>query len=191
MRAFVAIELAEELRQNLAATSRELAALLADVKWVGRDSFHVTLQFLGEVSPQLLPRLSGAIEDSAATASPFILSVSGVGTFPGGRRPRVIWAGGRAPQDLYAVQQRLAGNLAGLGFAPEDRFSPHVTLGRVRSPRNLAPLLEALPRYADHVFGQQPVEAIALMASRLTPAGAIYTRVQDFPLGEGRPKKQA
>lgn len=178
----MAVELEEEIRGNLAAASRELSALPADVKWVGRDSFHITLQFLGEVSPRILPQLSGAIRDSAAVARPFSLTVSGIGTFPAGRRPKVIWAGGQAPQVLL-TQQRLAENLARLGFVPDRSFSPHVTLGRVRSPRNLAPLLEALPRYAGRAFGQQHVEAIALMESRLTPAGAIYTRVQAFPLG--------
>lgn len=190
MRAFVAIELSEELRRSLAAVSRELGALPADVKWVSHDSFHITLQFLGEVSPQLLPQLFAAIEDSASMAGPFTLTVGGIGTFPAGHRPRVIWAGGRAPHILYTMQQRLAGNLSRLGFVPDHRFSPHVTLGRVRSPRNLALLLEALPRYAGHVFGQQQVETIALMESHLTPAGAIYTRVQAFPLGDDSGKEQ-
>jgi 2'-5' RNA ligase len=160
-----------------------LRPLARDVAWVGRDNLHLTLKFLGTVAAARLPAVTAALEAAVARVGAFRLALSGLGAFPPGPRPRVLWAGVRegAAQagDLAA---RVDAALAPLDIAPETRpFSAHVTLGRVRSRRADPRLAAALARAS--VFGQQHVAAVSLMRSELGPRGARYSELAALPLG--------
>ena len=184
VRAFVAILLADAVRERLAAEVERLRPLAREVAWVGRDNFHVTLKFLGGVEAARLDAIAAALADAARAAGPFDLGVSDLGAFPSRTRPRVLWAG---IDDGAAATATLAGHvdrvLAPLGFPPEGRvFSAHVTLGRVRAPRPNPRLAEAL---SGGVFGRQRVARLSLMRSELLPRGAHYTELAAVPLGAG------
>jgi len=118
---------------------------------------------------------------------PLELVAEGLGAFPSLRRPSVLWAGVRALSgDLLAVQRAAEACAAAIGLSPEPKpFHPHLTLGRVRAPRGLAPLLEAFaelaaaaPRFGDAF----PAPAVALFQSELKPGGAVYTRLEEISL---------
>jgi 2'-5' RNA ligase len=184
MRLFVAVHLSDVVRERLALTQDRLRRAQADVSWVKPGNLHITLKFLGEVEPKRLERIQSVLAETAGTAAPFTLAVAGVGTF-GGRIPRVVWAGiGAGSAPLEALARRVESGLAQIGFPKEKRgFTAHFTLGRVRSPRNVAALMEALRAEPPDSLGDVSVDRVFLMQSQLDPGGSIYTELEQFPLG--------
>lgn len=183
VRSFVAILLNEEVRGALAAEIARLRPLGPRVSWVAPPNLHLTLKFLGEVPPAALEEVTDALTEAVAGTTPFSLHFYGLGAFPEMARPRVLWVdvaeGGQAAQ---ALQARVEAALTRRGFAREERpFSPHLTLGRVREPRGLAALQQAMARDARTDFGRLEVRALSLMRSDLSPAGSRYTELAAFP----------
>jgi 2'-5' RNA ligase len=187
MRLFVAVHLPEDMRQRLAATQERLRAVRADVSWVRPGNIHLTLKFLGEVAPERLAEIQAALRAPAGASAPLDAAVAGVGTF-GGRVPRVIWAGVTAGAEALAtLAGRVDAAMADVGFAREARpFAPHLTLGRVRSPKNAADLAAAVRAESRAAFGTLRVSAFSLMESQLDPKGSIYTAREMFPIGASR-----
>ena len=93
VRAFVAVLLPEDVRARLAAAAAELRARAPGLAWVRADNLHLTLRFLGEVEPVTLERVREALAVAATTVAPFTVALGGLGGFPPGRAPRVVWAG--------------------------------------------------------------------------------------------------
>jgi len=187
IRAFVAIDVSDELRRQVANVQAALRPVARDVIWVQPELCHLTLQFLGSVPPPALPAIVDACRAAVAGTSPFELRFGGVGTFPQVRRPRVLWIGLTAGLDqLSRLQQHVQRQLANIGFAPEERpFSPHLTLGRFRQPprRADASALEAaLQRYQRTKFATVSVAGVQLMRSVLHPSGPEYSVIESFPL---------
>jgi len=115
---------------------------------------------------------------------PFPCELRGLGSF-GGRLPRVVWVGvERGAEPLTRLAEQIEAGMAGLGFSREKRgFTAHLTLGRVRSPRNAERLVSALAEWRREGFGDVTVAQFVLMESQLDPRGSIYTVLQSFPLG--------
>jgi 2'-5' RNA ligase len=184
MRLFVAVHLPGEIKDRLALLQDRLRRAQADVSWVRPGGLHITLKFLGEVEPKRSDRIRLALREVAQGVTPFSLEVAGTGTF-GGRIPRVVWAGvQRGSEPLTGLARRVDDSLGHVGFPKEKRgFNAHFTLGRVRSSRNVEPLLAALNEKPAEEFGTASVDWIALMQSELNPSGAIHTEVDRFFLG--------
>jgi 2'-5' RNA ligase len=182
MRLFVAITLPEEIREALGAAQRRLRAAQADVSWVQPDNIHITLKFLGEIDRKRVDRVRIGLAEATAVP-PFRLTVRGLGTF-GGRVPRVVWAGvaeGAAP--LAGLARRVEDCLGRVGVPKEKRgFAGHLTLGRIRSPRNAEQLLGALAAEPAVPMGTVPVSEFALMQSELHPSGSVYTVLETYAL---------
>jgi 2'-5' RNA ligase len=147
------------------------------VSWVAVENFHVTLKFLGEIDEARVAPVIEAFTAAVARHAPFTIDVGGLGAFPSATRARVLWAGiGAGAGALGALAATVETALAAIGFPREERaFSPHITLGRVRDPRRLPALAEALAAGAAARFGQVKVDEVALMRSDLSPRGARYT----------------
>lgn len=185
MRLFVAIPLTPETRSSLEEAVQLLRQSRAPVRWVRPEALHLTLKFLGEVPPEKVEGISRALARAAAAVLPFPMDVAGAGTFPGKGRPRVVWADVREPSGALArLHGAVEQGLAAEGFDREKRrFSPHITLGRVRGSINLPRLAEAVARLGDQLWGRQTVERLSLLRSRLGPGGASYREVAGFTLG--------
>ncbi len=184
LRAFVAVELADETRAVIRKVEGVLQAapVARAVKWVDPAQMHITVKFLGETPVAKLDALRAALDRVGAAHAPFALHLAGLGTFPGGQRVRVVWIGldqGVAP--LVALTNDAETALTALGFAPERHDpSPHVTLGRVRDHatlderRQLGDILRGL-RVPE--FPVVQVDHLSLMRSHLSPQGARYERL--------------
>lgn len=195
MRAFLAIELPDVVREELARAQRHLRDALGDeaVGWTPAENWHLTLEFLGEVEdPAPVVAAARAV---CAAAAPLDLALGAVGSFGA----RVLWVGVEGPDAarLASLVASLEQALAPLGFPPEGRpYSPHITLGRVRDPGRrprgrrgkgaarppaIGPVVRAAPRPAPRPF--RAVEVV-LMESRLSPPRpATYVRHAHLPLG--------
>ncbi|HYL79339.1 MAG TPA: RNA 2',3'-cyclic phosphodiesterase [Candidatus Acidoferrum sp.] len=184
MRLFVAVNLPGEIRQQLASVQDRLRQAQADVSWVRPENIHVTLKFLGETDEKRLPSIRQALGDAARAGALFSMEVAGVGSF-GGRVPRVVWVGVKdGAQPLTELARRVEQALARVGFPKEKReFAAHLTLGRVRSPRNAEGLVAALHEVREARFGTIAASAFELVQSELRPSGSVYTMLERFSLG--------
>jgi len=180
IRCFVAIECGgNELAAKFTDVRTMLETTRADVKFVEPENVHLTLKFLGEIMPSLVEQVSQVVKDTGF--QPFSARLEGVGVFPNLRRPRVVWAGiSDGVSQLVEVWKDVDTKLSRLGFEREKRgFSPHITIGRVRSGRNRDRLIEELSTLSDYVFGDLHVDRVALKKSVLTPRGPIYTTLAE------------
>jgi 2'-5' RNA ligase len=188
IRAFIAVELPEGLKKELAELEIRLKKSNPPiVKWVDPNSIHITLKFLGEISEDSIDELMLAIEESAQGIPSYRLEVGEVGAFPNLNRVQVVWVGVKGELDKIAqLQQRIESNTEQLGFPRESRaFTPHLTIGRVRNDASLSERERLGKLLTDTKFTAMyniEASAVNLMKSQLTTTGAIYTCIGSVKL---------
>jgi 2'-5' RNA ligase len=195
-RTFVAIAIPDSLGPKLARLQIELAPLIPGCRWTATQPFHATLAFLGDVKDRDLNDVCRAVEAGAAGGTgsgplePFDLELQGLGAFPSPAKARVVWAGLTATsvKPLLDLQQSVVHALTRAGHRPDDeRFHPHVTLGRMKRDRSRGvDLTDVIERFRGWAGGSFTVTEITTFASTLGPLGPAYA-----PLGRARlaPKK--
>jgi RNA 2',3'-cyclic 3'-phosphodiesterase len=188
IRSFIAIELPEEVKRGLQQMQNRLkSADPSSAKWVDPNSIHLTLKFLGNVSPDKIEAIVQAMQLAAGNITPFTLEMQGLGAFPNLRRAQVVWAGLIGDiEKLNLLQGNLERTVSPLGFPTEKRaFTPHLTLARVRdyaTPAQQQALGEAIARAKFESSMIIKVSSISLMKSQLSRAGAIYSRLSSVEL---------
>jgi 2'-5' RNA ligase len=180
VRAFIAIELGEGLRDKLGDLQARLRGDVPPglVRWVRPEGMHLTLKFLGDVPVAQVESIANAVSQTCEEHAPFGCSVSGLGCFPNPARPRVVWVGIQEPSGALASLQRDVDRaVSRLGFEPEGRrFHPHLTLGRIKSrDREAVAILGEYISRARVTVGSIQATAVHLMRSDLLPGGAVYT----------------
>ena len=150
----------------------------------GRNETHLTLKFLGEIDPARVPSLAGALREALRGVPAFSVTLEGVGAFPSSERPRVVWAGLTEGRDgVVGLAARVEAAAESAGFPRESRpFAPHVTLLRVRGPRDLAAAHRLLGELDGQRFGTSVVSEVVLYKSELRPEGPIHRALERFPL---------
>ncbi len=177
IRLFVAIDLPDEVRDAIADIGRDLPG----ARRVPRDQLHLTLRFIGEVRDDTFAAIRTALE--RVTGAPFLLALRGVGHFPPGRHPRVLWVGLEESAPLLKLQQEVELALIGANIPPEERkFSPHLTLARLKDTPP-GPVLALEERFKAFGAGPFTVTEFHLYSSALTRSGAIHTRENTYRLG--------
>jgi 2'-5' RNA ligase len=192
MRLFLAIEIPQAVRREVARRIAGLRDRLPRARWVDPEILHLTLLFFGQVGEPDVPALATALRGAFAKHPPLELRLAGGGTFPPRRPARVAWVGMEAMEstetadDLTALQaDATAAAVESIGFEPEDRpFHPHVTLARCEPfwPRDAAEKFAAAfpgavgqPWTADHGV---------LFESKLSPKGPRYRPVELLPFAQ-------
>ena len=188
LRAFIAVEIPQEIHKAIENETAPLRAALNKslVRWVPTDNMHLTLKFLGDVSPTNLEMLEQMLSVEVSQHRAFELRFGGLGAFPNPKRPRVIWIGIQAPAGLEALQHCIEAAAATLGYPNEKRpFSPHLTVGRVKQKVGSAGMQKiraVLEETKIGSLGTTQVTAVHLFKSDLKPTGAEYTRLFSAPL---------
>jgi 2'-5' RNA ligase len=193
VRAFIALRLDAAIEDEIAALVERLRSpenrpenggRENDIRWVRRANFHLTLFFLGPAVPrERLTPIADALAAIAEATAPFEIGARGVGTFPNPARPRVIWVGLES-DELLALAARVTEAAVRCGFAPERRaYSPHLTIGRVRSLASPGRLRRSLSEAADLSFGVSRIERVMLYRSEPGPQSSTYHELSAFPLG--------
>ncbi len=181
VRLFVAIEIPSGIKFQITQVVSQLRAARPDVKWELPEKLHVTLTFLGEVDEEMLPQIVLLLEGVAERTFPFSIRIAGSGFFPDKHDPRIIWVGIEdVEHKLEPLVESLETELASIGFEREEKeFHPHVTIGRIKTRKNL----ESLHRTIQSVtFESQPtrITEIVLIKSELRPEGSVHTIMQHF-----------
>jgi 2'-5' RNA ligase len=189
IRSFIAMELSQDLKVQLAKLQSRLKTDRPRVKWVSPDGIHLTLKFLGDVDAARIAQVTQAMTEAVKGIQSFELAVGQLGVFPNPQKVQVVWVGLEGDlTTLDSLYRQLEDSMAKIGFPPENRgFKPHLTLARVGS--------EALPderkRFGDLVTAckadinySMKASSLSLMKSVLAPSGASYTRLSLIEFGK-------
>ena len=187
LRAFIAVEIPLEIREAVyRATASLQRGIGSAVRWVPVENMHLTLKFLGDVSPTNVEMLSQMLHTEANLFPCFDLRLYGLGSFPNLKRPRVIYIGIQAPAALEGLQRGIESASRKLGYESEERrFSPHLTIGRVRqnvTATEQQTIRRALEGTRIDLLGTARVDSVHLYKSDLKPAGSVYTRLYSASL---------
>jgi 2'-5' RNA ligase len=181
IRSFLAFDIENNTVLNRLATAQnQLVQTGADLKLVEPQNIHITVRFLGNITPAMAEQIFDEMKKIQFT--PFTVQIKGLGAFPNPNYPRVIWAGITTGADqLKNVFSQLEPQLRGLGFTPDSKgFSPHLTIARVRSGRNKQQLAKFLTENANYEFGAVNAKCLRLKKSDLTPRGPVYSTLKEF-----------
>lgn len=185
IRTFLAVVLSDETKRRFEELCTELSQELKGFKWTRPDQLHLTLAFLGDVEASKIPQLISGLSPVVRKRSAFDAQWSGLGAFPKPERASILWAGvdlGR--NQLLSLHREVADALVSLGFSPDSKFTPHVTLARAKrfggGPANLKPIID---RFREITFGADKFSQVAVMSSECRPSGSVYTPMATLALG--------
>jgi len=184
IRVFVAIEIDSEIKNKLSEYLSKLKRTGADVKWVSPENIHLSLKFIGYIETETIINLSGIINEAVSGIGPFSISIGNIGAFPSLKKPRVIFACVQErANNLLRIYENLDKGVEQLGIQKESKkYVGHITLGRVKSQKNISKLKNTLNSGTECYFGLEKVTSLSLMRSKLTPTGPIYSRLNNFIL---------
>jgi 2'-5' RNA ligase len=175
MRLFIGIPLAAGTADALAAIVHQLQAKAApqSLRWSDRESWHITLQFLGSTKPEQY--------DCVDLCYPRLhIELGSLGTFD---RAGVLYVEVRVTPELTAIRQAVTAATLPCGFTPEDRpYHPHITLARRkgkggRELRTVKLQMQQQPKLAGFT-----ADSFVLYESTRTSEGSRYDIRERFPL---------
>jgi len=187
MRTFISLNLSDETKREFARVQDEVknsldSRAIDSIKWEGKDKFHQTIFFLGDTSENMLSGISRDLEKikSEISFDKIQFTAKEITAFPNLRYPRVLITGlENTDGNAFMLYDKICEKLAGYGFAPDKKFHPHITLGRVRRDRkiNLVSLKEKIEFNIEFSCRE-----FYLMESRLDSRGSVYREAGRFPL---------
>jgi len=183
MRVFIAIEIDEEVKDELVGVQKKIGMFVTRGNYTDRTNFHVTLRFIGDADEKEISRLKQVVDEAALRVEPFELSLNGLGQFPR-RNKAIIWAGlegelGRLKDLKRVVEEELEQK----GFTKEDRdYNPHITLLRQASLEK--PLEEIGSEEVSVSEAGIKVKSLSLMESKRVDGKLVYEPVYKKTISE-------
>lgn len=192
IRAFLAVELGDDLRTLLTQVQQDLKRrlnphLTPDVRisWVQPSSIHLTVKFLGDTDEGVIEPLRAALAPLVVAHLPIHIPLERLGVFPRAQQPRVLWVGPSEPWELGTEAERLSmlhraveECCRSLGFPPEGRpLSPHLTVARIKVNERRVGQAIARSGVLDRPvgLGVLALASLVLMKSELRQSGSVYT----------------
>ncbi len=182
IRAFLAIDLDDDLKPKINKIIREFKKIDANIKYVDLQNLHFTLKFFGDIDTEGIDVLAGKIENVVNDFDSFNIKIKGCGAFPNKNRIKVIWVGLDEDQILKELHDKLDKEFTSLGFDLDKKFSSHLTIGRMRSAKGKDKVKRTIESFKNVDIGSMEVTSIVLKKSTLTPAGPIYEDLIEFKL---------
>lgn len=190
VRAFLAIDLPQELKKELFNLSKNLSYKDLKLKWVEEENLHLTIRFFGNISENLVEKIYEKCKDVCKEIKPFDLKLTSTGYFPFKGTPRVVWIGIEEPSNNLLKLNNLLKKVLKTLKLKEDReeFHPHITLLRIKEkpdPNVFKTFFEELQKVSEKLKGKNFfVREIVIFKSELYPSGPKYTPLKIIPLGE-------
>jgi len=180
-RGFIAIDI--ESSSKIKELIRDLKNSGANIKIVEPENMHITLKFLGDTDEELIEKIKEIMKKSVVNIDPFELKLKSTGVFPNENYIKVIWVGLEQYEKIKEIAKTIDEKLSKIGFKKEKReFSPHLTIGRLRSGKNKDKILHILNKYKDAEFNSFKIKSIKLIKSELTSKGPIYTTLEEVKI---------
>ena len=181
----MALDLTDEIREALREPIAKLKPLAKAARWLCPEGMHVTLKFIGHVDASKLDAIRAALGTVQSNA-PVEMEIRGVGFFPDERRPRVLWCGIETSPNLAPLAAEIERTLEPLGIPREERkFTPHLTLARLRDSRGVDNLVRNAEEMKSRVFGSARASEFHLFESVTKPSGAEYRKIESYPFVKG------
>ncbi len=179
MRLFVGIPLAHAVLSELSAVVSRLRSYSDGLRWMPPESWHITLQFLGNTTAEQHDRLVSNLGEVHGASVPIHLSE--LGFF---HRSGIFFAGIGVTPELAFLAGRVASATSHCGFVPESRpFHPHITLARAKSQARSQSLRSLQQRInSQPAFTPFAASEFLLYESCLSPSGSTYEIRHRFPL---------
>ncbi|MBI4649935.1 RNA 2',3'-cyclic phosphodiesterase [Candidatus Desantisbacteria bacterium] len=184
IRAFIAIEINEDIKSNITSMNKNLASISSFVKWTKPENIHITLRFFAEFPKDKLDTLYNIMQKAVSEVNPFNMKISGLGVFPDWKNPRIFWTGiveGREEMQKIKLNLEKHLNLEGLGDSEESVFVPHITIARVKDFKGIRKYINT-DSESHKDLGTQKVDNLKLINSVLTPKGPQYTCLKAVPI---------
>lgn len=182
IRAFLAIDLDEDLKPKINKIIREFKQIDTRIKYVDLINMHLTLKFFGDIDVDGLDLLEKAIRNVVDDFDSFEIKIKGCGAFPNNNHIKVIWVGIDDESILKNLHDKLDKEFTRLGFDKDKKFSSHLTIGRMKSAKNKDKVKSVIEEFQDVEIGTMNVDKIILKKSTLTPSGPIYEDLIEFNL---------
>ncbi len=180
MRAFMAIKTPTEISQEVSKVQNELKKEGFYGSWPSPSNVHMTLFFFGDISPEKAKKISEVMDEVSRQFNVFLFEINKIGVFPPRGLPRVIWLGCEKNEEVQRLYKGINDSLKKVGFKFEERFTPHITVGRIKGvPKNWREKVSGV----DLKQAEFECNTLELLSSKLTPKGAIYTVVHQSVLG--------
>lgn len=187
MRCFIAIDIPADIRQSITGVIGKCNQGSKGVRWVAPENIHITLKFLGEVNEGLISAIQEGLSAICAGHDIFTITIKGAGAFPNFKYPNVLWIGIDESKELKRLYEDIEEFMSKLGFEKEGRkFSPHLTIGRVKNRKGIEPVIKGLYTFKDTFWGSIEVREVLLMRSVLKPAGSEYSKIAVFQLSKSQ-----
>lgn len=172
MRAFIAIDLPEEAKEEL----RKVQKFLKGGKFSLTKDFHITLKFLGELTPDKAEVIKEKL--SPIKFASFQMRLSTAGVFPGSSNIRVVWVGAIPEEEIKKLQEQIDESLKEF-FPKEKDFKSHITIARVKFVDNKKELIDSINNIKIEKI-KFNVENFKLKKSTLTREGPVYEDIAVF-----------
>ena len=180
IRAFLALELPQTVRNKLSVHAELISGhdKLQQVRWLPKRNYHLTLAFLGNVEYVLISSLQLTLEQNLSSNQTVPFRFSEITPFPFSGTPKIAAAMLERSEELMQLQHNTIKCVRSFGISLEHRrFTPHVTLGRLKSRSR-----KFLTFQPHQIFLEGVSEKVVIFQSELTPKGSVYTSLGEISL---------
>ena len=182
VRAFLAIDLDDDLKPKINRLIKEFKKTDARIKYVELTNLHLTLKFFGEIDTNGLELLEEKIANVVSEFEPFDIKIRSCGAFPNKNHIKVIWVGIDDDAIIKDLHDKLDNEFTRLGFDKDKKFSTHLTIGRMKAAKNKDKVKSTIEEFGDIEIGEMRVDKISLKKSTLKPSGPVYEDLKVFEL---------
>ena len=180
IRAFLALELPQTVRNKLSAYAELISGhdKLEQIRWLSKEKYHLTMAFLGNVEYVLISSLQLKLEQNLGFNKAVPFRFSEITPFPFSGTPKIAAAMLERSEELMQLHHKTANCVRGFGISLERRrFTPHVTLGRLKSRSRKSFTFQPQQILLEGVY-----EKVVIFQSELTPIGAVYKSLGEVSL---------
>ena len=183
MRIFIGIKMPEEIVAAISQKLKPLKKLSTHIRWVKTDNIHLSIKFIGEVSPNKCSEICHTLTTTPLNIKPFKTNITGWGKFGRQGQLNIFWAGMEYSPSLEKLYSQVEDLTAGLSIERESRnYTPHITLGRNKTLFNLKQVVSFIDKYADQTISPLAINKFQVFQSELSSSGPTYTIMQEIPL---------
>lgn len=185
MRIFIGIKLDESTLAHTEKFLKPFKKISTPIKWTRLENLHLTLKFIGDITPTEYAHILGFLEKKDFNTGPIDMTLSGCGSFNRGRGGAlsIFWLGITPDPRLEDLYQRLEDAMSRAGVPKEEReFTPHITAGRNKRNFNFKPIFQLIEENSDRFIARQKITAFQVFKSQLTPGGPIYSLLTEIPI---------